>query len=184
MKPVERSSVLDYVTYNEKRNEIRARVLEIKKTRRVHVGPVLTFLFETTETLRYQVQEMMRVEQIVKEADIQHEIDTYNEVLGGPGDLGCTLLIEIDDPGERAVKLSAWVDLPRHLYVRVEGGEKVYAKFDPRQVGDTRLSSVQYLQFETKGRKPVAVGSDLPALLVEAELDAAQRAALAEDVSG
>jgi hypothetical protein len=184
MKPVERSSVLDYVTYNEKRNEIRARVLEIKKPRRVHVGPVLTFLFETTDTLRYQVQEMMRVEQIVKEADIQHEIDTYNEVLGGPGDLGCTLLIEIDDPEERAVKLSAWLDLPKHLYVTVEDGQKVYAKFDPRQVGDTRLSSVQYLQFETKGRKPVAVGSDLPSLLVEAELDVDQRAALADDVSG
>ena len=183
MQPVERSTVLDYVTYNEKRDEIRAEVLEIKKPRRVHVGAELTFLFETTDTMRYQVQEMMRVEQIVREADIQHEIDTYNEVLGGPGDLGCTLLIEIDDPAERDVKLSAWLDLPKHLYVKVEGGEKVYATYDERQIGDTRLSSVQYIKFETKGKKPVAIGSDLPALTVEAELTEEQRTALAEDVA-
>ncbi len=183
MTPVDRSTVLDYVTYNEKREEIRARVLEIKKPRRVHVGSVLTFLFETTETMRYQVQEMMRVEQIVREADIQHEIDTYNQVLGGPGDLGCTLLIEIDNPKERDDKLSAWLDLPKHLYVKVDTGEKVRALYDERQVGETRLSSVQYIKFETKGRKPVAIGSDLPALLVETELTPEQRDALAQDVS-
>lgn len=183
MKPVDRASVQDYVTYNEKRAEVRAQVLEIKKPRRVHVGSELTFLFETTDTMRYQVQEMMRVEQIVRESDIQHEIDTYNEVLGGPGDLGCTLLIEIDDSAERDVKLSAWLDLPKHLYVKVEGGDKVYAKFDERQIGETRLSSVQYIKFETKGAKPVAVGSDLPALTVEAQLSEEQRAALAQDVA-
>ncbi len=183
MQPVERSSILDYVTYNEKRPEIRERVLEIKEPRRIHVGLHLTFLFETTDTMRYQVQEMMRVEQIVREADIQHEIDTYNEVLGGPGDLGCSLLIEIDDPAERDDKLSAWLGLPKHLYVKVRGGKKVYATYDERQVGTSRLSSVQYIKFETQGAKPVAVGCDLPDLDVETELDAAQREALAKDVA-
>ena len=86
MKPVLREELLDYVTYAERRDEIRARVLELKRPRRVHVGDELTFLFENRETVRYQVQEMMRVERIVREADILHELQTYNELLGGPGD--------------------------------------------------------------------------------------------------
>lgn len=183
MKPVERSDILDYVTYTEKRPAIRAEILAIKEPRRVHVGDNLTFLFETTATIRYQIQEMMRVEQIVRESDIQHEIDTYNEVLGAPGNLGCSLLIEIDDPKERDEKLTAWLALTKHLYVKVEGGQKVYATFDPRQVGETRLSSVQYIKFATNGRKPIAIGSDLPALTVETELTDSQRAALAHDVA-
>ncbi|MDP6944539.1 MAG: DUF3501 family protein, partial [Myxococcota bacterium] len=91
MSQIERESVVDYVTYEETREATRDAVLEIKRQRRVHVGEYLTFLFENVETMRYQVQEMMRIEHIVREADIRHEIDTYNEVLGGPGELGCTL---------------------------------------------------------------------------------------------
>src|SRR5262245_17485851 len=157
MKPVERASLLDYVTYEERRDQIRAQVLAIKALRRVHVGGALTFLFENTDTVRYQVQEMVRVERIVKEADIAHELETYNELLGGAGELGCTLLIEIDDPAERAVKLSAWMELPWHCYAKLESGEKVYARFDERQLGEERLSSVQYLKFATGGRVPVSI---------------------------
>lgn len=190
MELVTRESLLDYVTYEERRDEIRRRIYEVKAPRRLHVGEVLTFLFENTETIRYQVQEMMRAERIVKEADIRHELDTYNELLGGPGELGCTLLIEIDDPAERAEKLAAWIELPWHLYVSVpaldgQGLEKVYARFDERQVGEGRLSSVHYLKFDTGGRVPVAVGADLAGRLeVEATLDEAQRAALAADLAG
>jgi hypothetical protein len=183
MQPVDRASILDYVTYEERRERIRARVLAEKSVRRVHVGGVLSFLFENTETVRYQIQEMVRVERMVKESDIQHEIETYNELLGGPGELGCTLLIEIDDPGERAVKLQAWMELPWHVYAKLEGGEKVYARFDERQIGEERLSSVQYLKFATGGRVPVAVGCDLNAFTHETELTAPQREALRLDLS-
>jgi hypothetical protein len=189
MKPVTRESLLDYVTYEERRDEIRRRVLEAKAPRRIHVAGVLTFLFENADTIRYQVQEMMRAERIVKEADIAHELATYNELLGGPGELGCTLLVEIDDPQERAARLSAWVELPWHVYVAVpaaSGGplEKVYARFDERQVGEGRVSSVQYLKFATGGRVPLAVGVDLGGHLEgETRLDEAQRAALAADLA-
>ena len=183
MQPVERASILDYVTYEEQRERIRARVLEEKALRRVHAGGVLTFLFENTETVRYQIQEMVRVERMVKEESIRHEIETYNELLGGPGELGCTLLIEIDDPEVRAVKLRAWMELPWHLYVKLEDGSKAYARFDERQVGEERVSSVHYLKFDTRGRTPVAVGCDLPDCECETALSAAQRAALARDLS-
>ena len=99
MKPVARTDLVDYQTYEDARERFRQRAMAAKDARRVHVGPYLTFLFENTLTIRYQIQEMMRTERIVRERDIQHELETYNAVLGGPGELGCTLLIEIDDPG-------------------------------------------------------------------------------------
>jgi hypothetical protein len=104
MQPVGRDSLLDYVTYEERRDAIRRQVFAVKALRRVHVAGVLTFLFENADTVRYQVQEMMRAERIVKEGDIAHELATYNELLGGPGELGATLLIEIEDPVERSAR--------------------------------------------------------------------------------
>jgi hypothetical protein len=184
MRPVRREEILDLATYERSRDEIRAGILEVKRRRRVHVGGVLTFLFENTATMRYQVQEMVRAERMTGEAEIRHEIETYNELLGGKGELGCSLLIEIPDPEERDRKLRAWLALPRHLYVKLEDGTRVRAAFDPRQVGSDRLSSVQYLRFDVGGRTPVAVGADLPELTVETALDAEQRAALAADLAG
>lgn len=186
MKMVERNTIVDYQTYGEQRDEIRASIFEIKRPRRVHLGEHLTFLFENADTMRYQVQEMMRAEKIVKEKDIQHEIDTYNELLGGPGELGCTLLIEIVGEAERDAKLRAWMDLVDGLFLRLEDGEKVGAKYDERQIGEDRLSSVQYLKFDTGGRNPIGVGCTHPDPLIGLEviLTEDQRAALKTDLHG
>lgn len=183
MRKVRRDEIVDYVTWTDERAGQQPAILDIKAKRRVHVGDHLTFLFENADTVRYQVQEMMRVERIVREADIQHELDTYNELLGDDGELGCVLLIEIDDEQARARLLRDWLPLPSHLYARLDDGTLVRATFDPRQVGADRLSSVQYLKFNTGGRVPVAIGADLPALTVETPLTDAQRAALAEDLA-
>ncbi len=183
MQKVQRAEVVDFETYSERRDAIRAAVLEEKQVRRVHLGDNLTFLFETTNTIRYQVQEMMRIERIVREKDIQHEIDTYNELLGDTGELGCTLLIEIDDPAERATKLAAWLDLPKYLYLVLDNGERAPARWDQRQVGSDRVSSVQYLKFRVGQAKPVAIGSSHPQLRIEQELSPEQSAALAADAA-
>jgi hypothetical protein len=181
-KPVTREELVDFETYRDERIGYRPKVMAIKAPRRVHVGPCLTFLFENHETIRYQVQEMMLAERTVKEAEILHELATYNELLGGEGELGASLLIEIESESERNEKLTAWLELPKHLYAKLEDGTKVRATYDPRQVGDTRLSSVHYLRFAVQGKVPVAIGSDLPALEVETALNPEQRAALREDL--
>lgn len=183
MRRVRRDELLDLELYERSRAEIRAGILEAKRRRRAQAGGVLTFLFENTATIRYQVQEMLRAERITGEAEVAHELETYNELLGGKGELGVSLLIEIPEPAERDRKLREWLALPRHLYLKLEDGSKVRATFDERQVGTDRLSSVQYLKFDVGGRTPVAAGSDLPALSVEAALDAEQRGALAEDLA-
>jgi hypothetical protein len=184
MKTVARDEILDYVTYEERRGDVRASAMRAKDARRVHVGPHLTFLFESHETIRYQVLEMVRAERMVKEADIRHELETYNELLGGPGEVGCTLLVELDDPAERAEKLVRWIALPKHLYVRRADGTKAFARYDERQVGETRVSSVQYLKFDVGPRAPVAIGCDHPdpELKHETILTDAQRAALQADL--
>jgi Protein of unknown function (DUF3501) len=182
MKPVRREEILDLTAYEKARPGIREELLGVKAPRRVHLGDALTFLFENRDTVRYQVQEMVRAERMVREEEIAHELETYNELLGKPGELGAALLIEIDDPAERAVKLRDWMGLPGSLYVRTASGRKVKATFDARQVGEERLSSVQYLKFDVGGEVPVAVGADHPRLTLEAPLTPAQQQALASDL--
>src|SRR5512138_1420585 len=129
MTAIRREQILDLPTYERARAEIRPAVLEAKRRRRVHVGGVLTFLFENAATIRYQIQEMIRAERITRERDVRHEIESYAEILGGPGELGVTLLIELPDPAERDRRLRDWLALPRHLYVRLAGGEEVRPRF-------------------------------------------------------
>ncbi len=183
MRRVRREEIMDPATYERSRQEIRAGMLEAKRVRRVHVCGALTLLFENTATIRYQIQEMVRAEKMTRDEDVRHELETYNELLGGPGELGATLLIELPDPAERDVKLRAWLDLPRHLYLALEDGTHVRPSFDARQVGADRLSSVQYLKFDVRGRTPVAAGSDLPQLVGETPLTPEQRDALAADLA-
>jgi len=166
VRAVRRDEILSLEAYEASRSEIRSGILLAKKRRRVTAGGVLTFLFENTATVRYQVQEMVRAERITRD----------------PGELGVSLLIEVPEVGERDKKLREWIELPRHLYLRLPGGEKVRPRYDARQVGEDRLSSVQYLKFDVRGEVPVAAGADLPGLKVEALLEPDQREALAEDL--
>ena len=183
MKRVARSELVDFATFEDQRAALLPRVLAEKAVRRVHVGEYLTFLFENAVTLRWQIQEMMRAERMVRERDIQHELDTYNELLGGPGELGCTLLVEIEDERERAEKLRRWVALPDHVYARFADGRRVSAVVDDRQRILEKLSSVQYLKFPVGGVVPVAIGCDFEGLRAEALLTPEQSAALRADLA-
>jgi hypothetical protein len=182
MNVVQRSQILDYQTYEETRESFRTRVMAEKGRRRIHVGRHLTFLFENPLTIRYQVQEMLRAERIVRERDILHELETYNALLGGQDELGCTLLIEIEDPEERPAKLRRWRDLPQHVYARMEDGTLIRPDFDEAQRDADRLSSVQYLKFPVGGLVPTALGVDHPEMTAETALTEDQKAALNDDL--
>lgn len=184
MKTVQRREILDFVTYEENREAFQKEVFAAKNRRRIHLGECFTFLFENALTVRYQVQEMMRAEKIVKEKDIHHELETYNDILGGEGELGCCFMIEIEDPRHRDLRLREWIDLPKHIFAEMQDGAKIYARFDPAQVGSDRLSSVQYLKFPVHGLVPVALGIDLPGCDAKVLLTDNQRAALEEDLIG
>ena len=181
MRKVTREEIVDFMTWDDRRPTERPRILAMKEPRRLTAGPI-TVLVENTDTVRYQVQEMMRIERIVRDADIQHELNTYNELLGGDGTIGTVILIEIDDPDERRVKLKEWTALPEHIYLELADGTRIRGQFDGRQIEDGKLSSVQYVIFDVGGKVPVAMGSDMPSLDVRLDLSDAQRGALAEDL--
>ncbi|MED5166278.1 MAG: DUF3501 family protein [Actinomycetota bacterium] len=179
---VRQEEILDWQTYTDDRDTTRAMVMRLKKSRRIHLGENLTFLFENHDTIWYQIQEIMRAERIVRESGIREELDVYNSMLGGPGQLGCALLIEIEDEAKRRPLLEAWLGLQECLYAELADGTRIYAEFDPTQVGQDRLSAVQYLVF-TLPEGPVRLGSDFAALELAVNLDDAQRAALAADLA-
>jgi hypothetical protein len=125
---------------------------------------------------------MIRAENIQNETDIQHEMKTYNELLGERGELGCTLLIEIDDPAKRAEFLARWKNLPRTLYIETQSGARIPAEFDARQVGEGRISSVHYLKFRVGDQVPRKVGCSHPEISTESVLTPEQTAALCQDL--
>jgi hypothetical protein len=182
MKTVQRNEIIDYLTYQETREAFQRQVFTEKARRRIHLGGCFTFLFENALTIRYQIQEMIRAEKIVREKDIQHELETYNGILGGDGELGCSFMIEIDDPQERDSKLRQWIKLPEHIFAELQDGTKAYAKFDEAQIGAGRLSSVQYLKFKVHGSVPIALGTDLPGCETKTLLTEDQKVALQQDL--
>src|SRR5689334_3114647 len=95
MEPITISEIKNIAEYERVRSEFRARIIEIKKHRRVAVGPMVTFVFENRDTVLSQIQEMMRAERIVHDDKIRHEIDVYNQLLPGPNELSATMFIEI-----------------------------------------------------------------------------------------
>lgn len=147
-KPVLRSEILNIAEYEKARPEFRRHVIALKEHRRVGVGPYFTFLFENHDTVRYQIQEMMRVERIVDERAIEHEIETYNALVPAPGSLSATLLLEYEDRDLRAAALPGLLGVEKHVWLECGDLGRVPGDFDPHQIGDERVSSVQYVQFK------------------------------------
>ncbi|HEX4998655.1 MAG TPA: DUF3501 family protein [Terriglobia bacterium] len=182
MRRVTREEVRSREEYEKTREAFRRSVLEQKDRRRIHVGEHLTFLFENHDTVLYQIQEMIRAEGIHGEAEIRHEMDTYNELLGDKGELGCVLLVEIPDPAKRPELLARWKGLPETLFIGTRSGDRVPAVFDTRQVGGDRISSVQYLKFRLGDRVPVTIGCSHPDIATETTLSPEQAATLCGDL--
>lgn len=190
MRKIEAAEIRSNDDYEHARDEVRKRLLEIKRLRRIAIGRNLTLLFENRDTMLYQVQEMMRVEKISDLRAIRHEIDTYNELVPNEGELTATLLIEYDDPHERAQRLRELLGLESHVWLEVEGHDPVAAEFDLRQMGEDRISSVHYIRFAlgteralaVRSGAPVALKIDHPQLHERTALSREQCAALAEDL--
>jgi hypothetical protein len=147
---IERQSLLSLEAYARQRGEFRARVMEHKKSRTVHLGAHVTLLFEDELTIRYQVQEMLRIERIFEEEGIQHELDAYNPLVPDGGNWKATMLIEYPDADERRSMLAQLKGVEQRVWVQVEGGARVYAIADEdlERENDEKTSSVHFLRFE------------------------------------
>src|SRR5204862_7892589 len=106
MPPIDRETLMSLETYAKSRAEFRARVLAHKKNRTVHLGEHVTLIFEDELTIRYQVQEMLRIEKIFEEDGIQEEIDAYNPLIPDGRNFKATMMIEYEDVEERREALA------------------------------------------------------------------------------
>ena len=124
--PTERRLTLDDISdlraYERERDERRARVIAVKSLRRVGVGPLVSVVFENRETVRHQVQEMVRAERLVSDAQVQIELDTYNPLIPLPGELSATVFIELTDEALLREWLPKLVGIERHFELRLDAG--------------------------------------------------------------
>src|SRR5438132_14322927 len=127
MPRIDRASLMTLETYARERPQFRARVLAHKKDRTVHLGEHVTLVFEDELTIRYQVQEMLRIERIFEDEGIQHELDAYNPLVPDGSNWKATMLIEYPDAEERKRKLAELRGIERRVWIEVPGRERVYA---------------------------------------------------------
>ncbi len=189
---IARDSLLSLETYARERNAFRAKVMAHKKLRTVHVGEHVTLQFEDELLIRYQIQEMLRIERIFEEQGIQSELDAYNPLLPDGGNWKATMFIEYPDVDERRRMLERLKGIERKTWVQVEGGERIYAIADEdlERENDEKTAAVHFVRFELpaaqrerlKRGARLTIGVDHPDYGVSVEASPEQRAALIVDL--
>lgn len=193
MPMIQRQSLMTLEEYARNRNAFRARVMEHKKNRTVHLGDAVTLIFEDELTLRYQVQEMLRVERIFEERGIEEELSAYNPLVPDGRNFKATMLLEYADPGERRTWLSKLIGIEDKVWVQAEGFERVWAIADEDLERETeeKTSAVHFLRFELgeemaralKGGAGLQIGVDHPQYRATLDAPPSVRGALVKDLA-
>jgi uncharacterized protein DUF3501 len=148
MKPVTPQELLSAAQYEEQRTEIRRKIIERKKRRRITAGECITLVFENRETVLFQIQEMLRTERIFAPEKIQEECDVYNALLPETNELSATLYIEITDPEKIQERLDSLkgIDNPDTVAISI-GREKIFANFEDGHSNEEKISAVHFVRF-------------------------------------
>jgi hypothetical protein len=188
---IARESLLTLEAYAKERPAFRARAIAHKRSRTVHVGAHVTLLFEDELTIRYQIQEMLRIEKTFDEAGIQDELDAYDPLVPDGSNLKATMLVEYEDVDERRRALERLREIEDHVWLRVGGGPLVQAIADEDldRSNEQKTSSVHFLRFELtpdmiagfRSGQDVTIGIDHPGYRAETLLAQPVREALAAD---
>ena len=194
MAQVTRESLMTLEAYAKARPEFRKKVIEHKKNRSVPLGEHVTLLFEDELTVRYQVQEMLRIEKIFEEDGIRHELEAFTPLIPDGRNFKATMMIEYPDADVRKRELARLIGIEDRVWVQVEGAPKVYAIADEdmERENEEKTSSVHFLRFELtedmaaalKYGVGLAVGVDHPNYTASVPaLPAEVRAALVADLA-
>ncbi len=189
---ISRDSLLSLEAYARERSAFRAKVMEHKKRRTVRLGGHVTLQFEDELTIRYQVQEMLRIERIFEEEGIRGELDAYNPLVPDGANWKATMLIEYPDAEERRRMLGELKGIERAVWVQVGDLGRIHAIADEDLERETeeKTSSVHFLRFELdagarealRRGAPLRVGVDHPKYRASVELMPEVRAALLGDL--
>jgi hypothetical protein len=194
MPQIKRDSLLTLEAYSKARPEFRARVMAHKTHRTVPVGDHVTLIFEDELTVRYQVQEMLRVERIFEEEGIEEELAAYNPLIPDGANWKVTMMIEYPDVEVRQQMLAKLVGIEDRVWVQVAGHSRVYAVADEdlERATETKTSSVHFLRFELhpdmvralKGGAALSIGIDHPEYSAAVlGVDSATRGSLVNDLA-
>ncbi len=191
---IARDNLLTLEAYARERHDFRARVIAHKKNRTVRMGEHVTLIFEDELTIRYQIQEMLRIEKTFEECGIQDELDAYVPLIPDGANLKATMMIEYEDPIVRKTELARLKGVENRVYVEVDGFSRAYAVADedlPRE-NEEKTSAVHFLRFEFEPAMirafrqgvAVALGIDHPNYAVRFDEVAPEvQASLARDFS-
>ena len=148
MKQLIQADLLSTADYERQREQFRSQIIALKQRRRISVGPLITLIFENRETLRFQTQEMIRVEHILDPHKIQDELDVYNALMPGGGELSATLLIEITEQERMKEWLDVFMGLDHGETLAIRtGGEQVFGEFEGGHSHETKISAVHFVRF-------------------------------------
>ncbi len=186
--------IADVRAYERERQTLRPQMIDLKRRRRVHLGTIVTFLFENRETMRFQIQEMARVEKLISDADIQTELDIYNPMIPEAGQLCATMFIELTTDDQVREWLPKLVNVERSVLFVLANGDRVRATLDAQhELGLTRdhvTAAVHYLRWDFTPEQvavfragPVRLEIDHPAYLEATELADNTIAALITDLA-
>ena len=173
MPQITRDSLIPLEAYAKTRKSFREQVIAHKKARTVHLGEHVTLLFEDELTIRYQIQEMLRIEKTFEEEGIQDELQVYNPLVPDGRNWKATLLVEYEDVEERKRALERLKGIEDRVWVQVDGFARAYAIADEdlERENETKTSSVHFARFELtpemiaalKGGAALSMGVDHPA---------------------
>jgi hypothetical protein len=190
---IRRESLLTLEAYGRERTDFRARVIEHKKHRTVQLGDSVTLIFEDELTIRYQIQEMLRVERIFEEQGIQDELETYNPLVPDGRNFKATMMLEYADPEERQRWLAKLIGIEDKVWIQVRGFERVGAIADEDLVreNEQKTSSVHFLRFELtdamaqalKSGVGLSIGIEHPQHRTILDVPVAVRDALVKDLA-
>jgi Protein of unknown function (DUF3501) len=156
---ITRDSLMSLEVYSKYRKENKPAIMAHRKLRSVRLGENLNLQFESETTLRYQIQEMLRIEKVFEEEGIQQELDAYVPLLPTGHNWKGTLLLEYPDVNERKRELARLIGIEDRLFVEVEGHARVYAIADEdmERENDVKTSAVHFVRFELTAPMRAAV---------------------------
>ena len=190
MRKLTNADIKDLREYERERDAFRAEIIGMKKKRRIHVGDIVTMVFENAATMRFQIQEMARVERLIRDEQIEHELETYNELIPETGQLSSTLFIEITDDQAMRYWLPRLTAIQDHVHVEAAGERSTGRERDIDRLTreDEITTTVHYLKFDLSDAQraafadgPVSIVIDHPEYQERTVLTDEQREEVAGD---
>tara|TARA_A100001011_G_C14113033_1_gene757883 strand:+ start:351 stop:935 length:585 start_codon:yes stop_codon:yes gene_type:complete len=150
MDKLKTTDLLSLEEYDKQREDIKKDLLSHKKNRSVLIGDNVVLLFEDYLTIKYQVQEMLRIEKIFNQKEIQEEIDAYSSLIPDGDNLKATMLIMYPDVDERKIMLNKLHNLENLIWLSIDGSKKIIAVSDEdlERTRDEKTSAVHFLRFQ------------------------------------